>query len=210
MPSVGLSQPRTLGDVVLGRDATSHTWLREGTLLLLFSGFIALCAQITIPLPFSAVPLTGQTLGVLVTGALLGGRRGTLVLLLYLVEGAIGLPVFAPSAVLPPGLGRLFGPTGGYLIAFPLAAGVVGLLAERGWDRSLVRAALAMLVGNLLMYLVAIPWLSLFTGSLWLALVKGLLPFIPGDLIKLALAAVALPGGWALVRHQARHPKRDS
>ncbi len=118
---------------MLGSDATSHTWLREGTLLLLFSGFIALCAQITIPLPFSAVPLTGQTLGVLVTGALLGGRRGTLVLLVYLVEGAIGLPVFAPSAVLPPGVGRLLGPTGGYLIAFPLAAGVVGLLAERGW-----------------------------------------------------------------------------
>jgi biotin transport system substrate-specific component len=118
---------------------------------------------------------------------------------LYLLEGAAGLPVFAPSAVLLPGIGRLLGPTGGYLIASPLAAAVAGLLAERGWDRRLLWTALAMLIANLLIYVVAIPWLMLFKGSLWLALAQGMLPFIPGDLVKIAVAAGALPGGWMLV-----------
>ncbi len=167
---------------------------------MLFSGLVALSARIAIPLPFTEVPVTGQTLGVLFTGAVLGSRRGALALLLYLVEGAVGLPVFAPSVALPPGIGRLLGPTGGYLLSFPLVAGAVGLLAERGWDQRLRTAALAMLVGNLLIYLVAVPWLARFTGSLWLALLTGMFPFIPGDLLKIALAAVALPGGWALVR----------
>jgi biotin transport system substrate-specific component len=169
-------------------------------LVVSFSVFVALCARISIPLPFTEVPLTGQTLAVLLTGAVLGSRRGALALLLYLVEGAIGLPVFAPSAVLSPGIGRLLGPTGGYLISFPVVAGAIGLLAERGWDRRVRTAVLAMFAGNLLIYLVAVPWLALFTGDLWPALVKGMLPFIPGDLLKIAFAAIALPGGWALVR----------
>ncbi|HSH77808.1 MAG TPA: biotin transporter BioY [Herpetosiphonaceae bacterium] len=171
-------------------------------LVVLFSAFVALSARIAIPLPFTEVPLTGQTLAVLLTGGVLGSRRGALALLLYLVEGAIGLPVFAPSAALPPGIGRLLGPTGGYLLSFPLVAGIVGLLAERGWDRRLGPAALAMLAGNLLIYLVAVPWLALFTGSLWLALAKGMLPFIPGDLLKIAIASVALPSAWTLVRRE--------
>jgi biotin transport system substrate-specific component len=169
-------------------------------LVTLFSGFVALSARISIPLPFTEVPVTGLTLGVLFTGAVLGSRRGALALLLYLLEGAAGLPVFAPSAVLLPGIGRLIGPTGGYLIASPLAAAVAGLLAERGWDRRLLWTALAMLIANLLIYVVAIPWLMLFKGSLWLALAQGMLPFIPGDLVKIAVAAGALPGGWMLVR----------
>ncbi len=202
MSTLTINRTRTLCDAVLNQRVTTRVWLYDGVLVVLFSALVALSARIAIPLPFTEVPLTGQTLAVLLTGGVLGSRRGALALLLYLVEGAVGLPVFAPSAVLPPGIGRLLGPTGGYLLAFPLVAGVVGLLAERGWDRRLWTAALAMLTGNLLIYLVAVPWLAFFTGSLWLALTKGMLPFLPGDLLKITLAAVALPGGWALVRHE--------
>ncbi len=200
MPSLILSRPRTLADAMLPWYTSSPQWIGDAILITLFSGLVAMTARIAIPLPFTEVPVTGQTLGVLFTGAVLGRRRGGLALLLYLLEGAAGLPVFAPSAVLPPGIGRLLGPTGGYLLASPLAAGVAGLLAERGWDRRLLWSALAMLIGNAVIYVVAIPWLTLFKGSLWLALEQGMLPFIPGDLFKIAVAAAALPGAWALVR----------
>jgi biotin transport system substrate-specific component len=202
MSTVTISRTRTLCDAVLNQRVTKHAWLYDGVLIVLFSALIAISARIAIPLPFTEVPLTGQTLAVLLTGGVLGSRRGALALLLYLLEGAVGLPVFAPSAALPPGVGRLLGPTGGYLLAFPVVAGAVGLLAERGWDRRFRSAVLAMLVGNLLIYLVAVPWLARFTDNLWLALLKGMLPFLPGDLIKIVLAAVALPGGWALVRRE--------
>src|SRR5918911_2277414 len=108
------AQPRTLVDVVLPRP---RSWLFDAALVATFSAFVALTAQVEIPL--QPVPITLQTLGVLFTGAVLGSRRGALALLLYLLEGIAGLPVFAPSAVLPPGIGRLLGPTGGYLVASP-------------------------------------------------------------------------------------------
>ena len=203
MPSLALNRPRTLSDALLPRHTGAQRWMVDAILVTLFSGFVALSARISIPLPFTEVPVTGLTLGVLFTGAVLGSRRGALALLLYLIEGAVGLPVFAPSAVLPPGIGRLLGPTGGYLIASPLAAAIAGLLAERGWDRRLLWTALAMLIANLLIYVVAIPWLMLFKGSLWLALTQGMLPFMPGDLVKIAVATGALPGGWMLV-HKVR------
>jgi biotin transport system substrate-specific component len=129
---------------------------------------------------------------------LLGARRGSLALALYLLEGALGAPVFAPGGA--PGIARFFGPTGGYLLAYPIAAGVVGLLAERGWDTKLWRAALAMLAGNTLIYVGGVTWLAVFLGDLQLALVNGFVPFIVADLLKIALAAIALPGGWALLR----------
>jgi biotin transport system substrate-specific component len=192
-------RPRTLSDALLDQRA-AHTWLRDALLIVLFSGFVALTARISIPLPFTAVPITGQTLGVLLTGAVLGSRRGALALGLYLLEGALGLPVFAPSAVLAPGIGRLLGPTGGYLLAYPFAAGLVGLLAERGWDRRLALAALAMALGNLVIYAGGVAWLTLLLGKPGAAVLQGLVPFIPGDLVKIAIAAIALPGAWALVR----------
>ncbi len=192
------AHPRTLSDALLDR-RVARSWLRDAALIVLFSGFVALTARISIPLPFTAVPITGQTLGVLLTGAVLGSRRGALALGLYLLEGAIGLPVFAPSAVLAPGIGRLLGPTGGYLLAYPFAAGIVGWLAERGWDRRLWWTAVAMIVGNLVIYTFGIAWLSIFLGNVQRALTVGLLPFIPGDLIKIAIAALVLPGAWSLV-----------
>ncbi len=193
-----VAQPRTLVDRLLPRQQRS--WLFDTGLIILFSGFVGLTAQVEIPL--WPVPLTLQTLGVFFTGAVLGGRRGALALLLYLAEGAAGLPVFAGGAS---GGTHVLGPTGGYLAGFVFAAGVVGLLAERGWDRQLVWTMLAMVVGNLVVYAFGVAWLSIFLSDIGTALIQGMLVFMPGDLVKIAIAALALPGGWALAR---RHKDR--
>lgn len=205
MPSATI-RPRTLSDVLLPRpnpQATTRyqaavTGLLDALLIVLFSGIVALSAQVAIPLPFTPVPITGQTFGVLFTGAVLGSRKGALALLLYLLEGAAGLPVFAPGGAI--GWPRLLGPTAGYLWAYPFAAGMVGWLAERGWDRRLPRSAVAMLLGNLIIWAFGVAWLTRFVGGPGNALLTGLLPFLPGDLLKIALAALLLPGSWALVR----------
>ena len=179
----GLYQPTTLIDVLWQRTAL---W-QEALLLVIASGWVALMAQIEIPL--WPVPITGQTFGVLLVGAALGSRRGALSLILYLTEGALGLPVFAGGAA---GISRIAGPTGGYLIGFVAAAFVIGWLCERGWDRHFLTMALAMLTGNLVIYLFGIPWLAQFTGweKVWAA---GLLPFLPGDLLKWIFAALVFP-----------------
>jgi biotin transport system substrate-specific component len=191
-----VSRPHTtLADVLSPRQQRS--WLLDVVLLVLFSAFVALTAQVEIPL--WPVPLTLQTLGVLFTGAVLGSRRGALALLLYLTEGALGLPVFAGGAS---GVGYMLGPTGGYLVGFVVAAGVVGWLAQRGWDRRLVWAAVAMVIGNVIIYVCGVAWLAVFLGDLWGALVKGMLLFVVGDLIKIAVAALTLPGGWKLARRR--------
>jgi len=184
-------QPTTMVDVFWVESSAA----RDFMLILVGSLVVALSAQISVPLPFSPVPVTGQTFGVLLVGALLGSRSGALSLLVYLGEGALGLPVFAGGTG---GLVRLAGPTGGYLLGFVAAAFLVGWLCERGWDRRLPTAAMAMLLGNAIIYLFSLPWLAHFVGP-DKALALGLLPFIPGDLSKLILAALALPGGWALV-----------
>jgi biotin transport system substrate-specific component len=187
-----VSQPRTtLVDVLLPR---SRSWLFDIVLVVAFSAFVALSARVAIP--WWPVPMTLQPLAVLFTGAVLGSRRGALALLLYLVEGAVGLPVFAGGA----GVAYMLGPTGGYLISYPVAAGLVGWLAERGWDRKLVWTAAAMTLGLLVIYAFGVAWLAVFLGDLETALVQGMLIFIPGDLIKIAIATLALPGGWALAR----------
>ncbi|MDQ4083351.1 MAG: biotin transporter BioY, partial [Actinomycetota bacterium] len=136
-------------------------------------------------------------------GAVLGSRRGALTLLLYLAEGAVGMPVFAGGA----GIAYMLGPTGGYLISYPVAAGLVGWLAERGWDRKLVWTAVAMSLGLIVIYVFGVAWLAGFLGDLGTALVQGMLIFIPGDLVKIAIAALALPGGWALAR-RSRYRRR--
>ena len=162
--------------------------------------FIALSARLVVPLPFSPVPVTGQTFAVLLVGALLGGWRGGLSVFLYLLQGLAGLPVFAGGAT---GLARFTGPTGGYLVGFLAAAVVVGLLAQRGWDRKVWTTAVAMGVGNALIYAFGLPWLARFVGP-ERVFHLGLAPFIPGDLAKLILAALALPTGWRLLRWLGR------
>lgn len=170
--------------------------LTDTLLIMVGSLFVALLAQVSIPLPFTPVPITGQTFAVLLVGAMLGSRRGAASLALYTIEGVAGLPVFAGGVS---GLARLFGPTGGYLLGFIAAAYVVGLLAERGLDRSWRTSLLPFAVGTLVIYLCGVTWLAAFIGF-DKAPVGGLYPFLVGDLIKLALAAAALPSAWALVK----------
>ena len=170
------------------------TLLRNILLVLGFSTLLALSSRISVPLPWSPVPITGQTFAVLLTGALLGSRLGAITIVAYLAEGAAGLPVFAYGG----GIAELLGPTGGYLIGFVPMAFIVGYLCERGWDRRPWSAALAMLAGNAILYLFGLCWLARFvpSGSL---LSAGLIPFIPGDLTKLVVATIALPSGWAIL-----------
>jgi biotin transport system substrate-specific component len=177
--------------------------LHNVILVVLFSLFIALSAQIAIPLPFTPVPLTMQTLTVLLTGMLLGSRLGTITLLAYLAEGLAGMPVFAGgnsawTASSIPGVPVILGPSAGYLIGFVFAAGLVGFLAERGWDRRLWTTLLAMVLGNLVIYAFGVGWLSTFLG-VGPAIALGMVPFLVGDAIKIALAVVAVPAGWRLL-----------
>jgi biotin transport system substrate-specific component len=154
--------------------------------------FIALCAQIAIPVPFSPVPITGQTLAVLLTGILLGRRRGSAAMLVYCTEGVLGLPVFAGGSF---GIQHLIGPTGGYLLGFIPAAYFCGYLAEQGWDRSFVPTLLTMLAGKLIIYTCGLLWLGQWVEFNQI-LIMGLYPFLPGMAIKIILATVMLPLGW--------------
>lgn len=172
------------------------TQLTRVLLALAGSLLIALAAQFAVPLPFSPVPVTGQTFAVLLVGAAFGSRLGAATVGLYLAEGIAGLPVFAPGG--PMGPARLLGPSGGYLVGFVVAAYIVGALAERGWDRRLLTAALAMLVGEVAIYTFGLAGLARFVPVDQLVAL-GLLPFIPGDVVKLGLAAAVLPSAWHLL-----------
>ncbi len=173
-----------------------HALVYDLALILAGSLLIALSAQLAVKLPFSPVPITGQTLAVLLIGALLGRRRGALAVVVYIGQGVLGLPVFAGGAA---GWARLAGPTGGYLVGFVLAAYVVGLLAERGWDRRPATTVAAMALGNAVIYACGLVWLSGFVGGMDKALTLGMTPFLVGDLLKIALAAVLLPAGWKVL-----------
>lgn len=177
--------------------------VRDVVLVVLGSLLVALFAQISIPLPFTPVPLTGQTFAVLLVGAALGSKRGAASLGLYLVEGAAGLPFFAG------GKSGIFNPDGsmlvtmGYLVGFIVASYVIGLMAERGLDRSLKTSLLPFLVGTVIVYAIGATWLTIalhWTPADGFA--KGVLPFLIGDAIKLILAGLALPGAWAMVNNK--------
>ena len=164
----------------------------------------AAAAQFSVPLPFTSVPLTFQPMVVLLGGLALGSRLGCASQILYLAAGIAGLPVFAASATLPPGALRLLGPTGGYLMAYPIAAFVVGYLAERGFSRRYATSVLAMLPGLVVIYACGAAWLALFARigtqnaavGLQVALATGVYPFVLADLFKLFGAAAILPGLW--------------
>ncbi len=165
-------------------------------LVVLGSWLLAALAQVRVYLPFTPVPLTGQTFGVLLIAAVLGARLGTATVGLYIVQGLLGLPFFAGGNA---GLAALLGPTGGYLVGFLLAAYTVGSLAERGFDRSLITAIPAFVVGTAVIYLFGALRLSVFVG-MNNALAAGVLPFVAGDVIKAALAGLVLPAAWRIVR----------
>ena len=175
--------------------------LRTGGLALGFSLFIALMAQVAIPLPFTPVPLTGQTLAVLLVGIVLGPRLGLATVVLYLLQGVAGLPVFAGGKA---GAAVLAGPTGGYLLAFPLAAALMGALAQRGWDRNALTMALGMVAGLAVIFALGLVWLGVWLGmagkfgGVDALLGMGLWPFLPGEALKAALVMALLPTAWKL------------
>ena len=179
-----------------------HAWpasIRAAITIVGASLVIAALAQLTVRLPFTPVPVTGQTLGVLLVGGALGARKGLAAVLLYLVEGAIGLPFFAAGAH---GfeLLKLSAATGGYLWGFAVAALVVGVLSQQGWDRSIRSSIGAMLLGQIVIYAFGVPWLAhALDVSGAKALELGLYPFVVGDVVKLLVAAGALPTAWRLL-----------
>jgi biotin transport system substrate-specific component len=170
--------------------------------VVLIAVMTAAAAQISIPLPFTPVPFTLQPMVVLLGGAALGSRLGMSAQVLYLLAGIAGLPVFAASPVLPQGALRLLGPTGGYLMSYPFAAFLTGLLAERGLDRRYLTSVLAMAAGLTIVFAFGVLWLAWFArpaaAGLDQALRHGLYPFIPADIVKIFVAAAVMPALWTL------------
>jgi biotin transport system substrate-specific component len=159
-------------------------------------------AQVSIPLPFTPVPFTLQPMVVLLGAAALGSRLGASAQILYIVAGLAGLPVFAASPVLPQGVARLLGPTGGYLMSYPLAAFLTGYLAERGLDRRYLTSVLAMGAGLAVIFTCGVLWLAFGAphAGVSAAVASGLVPFLPADIVKVFLAAAVLPTAWKLLR----------
>lgn len=172
--------------------------ITDALLVLAGTALVAAAAQISVKLPFTPVPITGQTFAVVLVGASLGSLLAVASLGVYIFVGALGAPVYADQTH---GWDVLTGPTGGYIIGFVLAAALTGFLARERWDRRFSSAVAAMLSGNVVIYLFGLPWLAakLDTG-LEDTLEAGLYPFVVGDLIKLYLAGALLPAAWALVR----------
>jgi biotin transport system substrate-specific component len=184
-------QPRVLADLL------THSRVRDAALVVSAALLTAACAQISIPLPGDPVPVTGQTFAVLLTGAALGANRGAAGQLLYLALGLVGLPFYADGAH---GFDVVWGATGGYLVAFPIAAWVVGKMAEARMDRTPFKALPAFTIGSLIVFAIGVPWLAVSADiSLAKAIELGFVPFIPGGIVKAALAAGLLPAAWKLV-----------
>ena len=194
-------------NTAFGRDETLLSvalapldFVRQVGLVLSFSLLTALAAQVVIPA--GLVPITGSTFAVLLTGALLGSRLGAITMIVYLIEGASGLPFFAGGTT---GVLHLLGPTRGYLVAFPAAAFITGAFAEHGWDRNFLTAAAAMAIGSVLILVAGWAWFSIVMHtSPLVAFVDTIAKFIPGDIIKILLAAAVLPSGWKLLGKRAR------
>jgi biotin transport system substrate-specific component len=198
----------TLLEHVSDGAATAAAWtsIRVASVLFL-TALTAAAAQVSVHVPFTPVPMTLQPIVVLVGAAALGPRLGALSQALYLLLGAAGAPVFAASLFLPQGAGRLMGPTGGYLLAYPFAAYVTGWLAARGFDRRYLTSMLAMLAGLATIFAGGVLWLAYFAPGtagqpvgLRAALAAGLYPFVVADLVKVALASAVLPSAWKMLR----------
>jgi biotin transport system substrate-specific component len=187
---------------VIGREKNrvrdwKKEWAQQAAVVIGASLFVAVCARVTVPLPFTPVPLTLQNFGVLLVGLLLGSRRGFAALSLYLMEGAFGLPVFSP-AILGSGIAHLLGPTGGFLMAYPLVAFVAGWIYERRPERSSRRfgwAALSAVVAEIALFAGGLGWLAVLTHSISLAVMYGLYWFVFAEVIKVLMAA-AIAARW--------------
>ncbi len=185
--------------VVQEKDWTKE-YTKQAVVVIAASLFVALCARVSVPLPFTPVPLTLQNFGVLAVGLLLGSRRGFAALALYLLEGALGLPVFSPSPVLGFGVARLLGPTGGFLLAYPLVAFVAGCIYEHTSEkRRFAWAAVSGVAAELLLFTSGLGWLAVLTHSVTLALKFGLYWFLFAEVIKVLMAA-AIAARWRQYR----------
>jgi biotin transport system substrate-specific component len=186
-------------DTLIGAALAPLDWTRSVSLVVAFSLLTALAAQVVIPT--GPIPITGSTFAVLLTGALLGSRLGAMAMIVYLIEGVSGLPFFYGGQG---GLAHLLGPTGGYLVAFPAAAFITGAFAENGWDKRFSTAVVAMAVASIVILLSGLAWFSVLTHtSPLVAFQVSVLKFIPGDIIKILLAAAVLPTGWALLKRKS-------
>ena len=174
----------------------TREYAKQAAIVIAASLFVALCARVSVPLPFTPVPLTLQNFGVLSVGLLLGSRRGFAALAVYLLEGALGLPVFSPSLVLGFGVARLLGPTGGFLLAYPLVAFVAGYIYEHTSEkRRFGWAAVSAVAAELVLFASGLGWLAVLTHSVTLALKFGLYWFVFAEVIKILMAA-AVAARW--------------
>jgi biotin transport system substrate-specific component len=187
--------------------AASYATPIRAAATLFVAALTAAASQLSVPLPFTPVPFTLQPMIVLLGGAVLGPRLGMAAQIVYLAAGVAGLPVFAFSPELPQGAARLVGPTGGYLMSYPFAAFVTGLLATRGFDRRYLTSVLAMAAGLAVIFAGGVTWLTLFAPgadgrSLSAALATGFYPFVIADAIKLCLAATVMPVAWRFLHSE--------
>lgn len=185
---------------VLRPQARTAAWLYDAVMIVGGTVLVALSAQFAFRLPFTPVPITLQTLTVLLVGLLLGSARGSISMLLYLAQGLAGLPVFAFGGA---GVAYFLGPTGGYLIGFVVAAYLTGRLAERGWDRRIMTTVPALVVGTVTVYASGLIWLAVYL-RVENVFAVGLYPFIPGALVKIAAAAILYPQGWKLLHSKEK------
>jgi biotin transport system substrate-specific component len=197
MSTIAIPQPRrVLADLV------PASLLAEVALVVGAAALVGALAQISIHLGFTPVPITGQTLGVMLAGTALGWRRAGLALLLYMAAGIIGVPWFAHHT------SGYVGSNFGYLIGFVIAGSVLGWVAGRGGDRTIVRAFVAMAVGDVIIFAIGVPWLAVTHHlNASTAIADGLTPFVWGELIKAGIAGVALPSSWRLVDRATRTKK---
>lgn len=207
MPTSSAHSAHTLFQTVASRGGETTPVLAQALSVAFFAALTAAAAQFSVHLPFTQVPVTFQPIVVLLGGLVLGARLGAYSQCLYLAAGIAGLPVFAASALLPAGVFRLLGPTGGYLMAYPAAAFVAGLCAQRGFDRRWATSAVAMLLGLAVIYTSGTLWLAYFarlggtsaSTGLASAFATGVAPFALADVAKIAVAAAAVPAVWRLV-----------
>lgn len=191
-----------IGSIAAG--SASSSAIRAAAVMFMIA-LTAAAAQISFPIPGTSVPFTLQPMVVILAGAALGSRLGAASQFAYLMLGIVGLPVFAASPLLPQGAARLLGPTGGYLMAYPIAAFVTGLLAERGFDRRFSTAVVAMLAGVAVIYAGGLSWLAaMHVGTFTLAIAAGAAPFFIADICKAILAAASLPLTWRVLGRRGR------
>jgi biotin transport system substrate-specific component len=182
--------------LIAGPQSSKSMWNSASKAFLVVIGSLLLAASAQFKIPLYPVPVTGQTLVVLLIGMVYGPRLGGVTIAAYLLQGIIGLPVFAGGAF---GVATLLGPTGGYLGGFLIAAIVMGALAERGMGRGIISTIIAMMIGNIVIYVAGASWLASFVGA-EKALTAGVLPFLYGDVLKLAVAAGFMPVAWHFVK----------